>query len=626
MKKTIFTMIISWISIGFIFGCGDSNKNTYFRNIVEETYYTPPKHPNKPDQNSSREELPTNDIPELQSLLCPSQFVLVPGNSDYHTKDFCVAKYEMKQGENEIALSKAEDNPWVNIRLFHAKAVCSAIGEGYRLITNDQWQTLARNIESVDSNWNQATLGSAEGLNRGHSDNLPDTLLAASDNDDDACAGTEQSCSLSIWDSQRRTHRLSNDLVIWDLSGNASEWVQDMNIHSYGKDAYFSVITESTHPHTYALTINKTHGVVRSLKNQFGPFGDYSHLQEPPYGGLGYFLGFRSTNIGVARGGTYSAQNKAGIFRTVQVPTHEESSLIGFRCVYEPGEEELEKALEQVAAMYSHRELQPEAQFQDCQDCPKLTVIDSGSYMMGSDTPFEGPQHSVTINSAFAVGIYEVTNREFAKFIQDTNYSFDSNQCLTLEEEKWKERSKRNWQNTGYPEATEAHPVVCVSWEDANAYVNWLSEKTREKYRLLTEAEWEYVTRAGTVKRYNTSSTTIATDQANYHEGNVWEGILEPPNIFKKQTLPVGTFDANMFGLHDTHGNVWEWLQDCWADNYENTPNNGTAQESDNCEAHVLRGGSWMNSSEYITSTIRSSNIPTTRTSFNGFRVARDIK
>ncbi len=184
----------------------------------------------------------------------PIGYVPVPANPAVGTtSDFYVAKYEMKleiagvidiTGNNPdqgwdaawVAVSDPTGQPWVRINQDEAKASCSALGAGYHLITNSEWMTIARNIENTASNWDSGTVGSGA-INSGHNDTSPPSSLAAS-TDNDACSGTEQTCSDTAWDSQRRTHELSNGAVIWDFAGNVYDWV-DWNI-SPAKKAYFS--------------------------------------------------------------------------------------------------------------------------------------------------------------------------------------------------------------------------------------------------------------------------------------------------------------------------------------------------------------------------------------------------
>ena len=272
--------------------------------------------------------------------------------------------------------------------------------------------------------------------------------------------------------------------------------------------------------------------------------------------------------------------------------------------------------------------------FRDCATCPEMVVLPAGKFMMGSleeergRWDSEGPQRQVTILKPFAVGKYEVTVGQYAEFVRETKHK--AGNC---------DLSKGNsWDNPGFKQ-TNNHPVVCVSWNDASTYVYWLSMNTGHEYRLLTEAEWEYAARAGTTTAYH-FGRMILDNQANYDDE--YEG-----------TVAVGSFLANAFGLHDMHGNVWEWVEDCWHDDYTGAPTNGIAwlsgcrkSNEDNCkgddswirycreylvgmELRVLRGGSWHSEPENLRSASRSglyaSGPFTAGSLYDGFRVARTL-
>ena len=253
--------------------------------------------------------------------------------------------------------------------------------------------------------------------------------------------------------------------------------------------------------------------------------------------------------------------------------------------------------------------------FRDCGECPEMVVVPAGNFMMGSPSSEggrgddEGPMRRVTIGYPFAVGVYEVTRGEFAHFVEATGRSI-GNVCWTYEGGEWKKRSGRHWRHPGFGQ-TDAHPVVCVDWEDARAYVRWLSEKTGEAYRLLSEAEWEYVARAGTTGPYHFGSS-LSSSQANYGKN-------------RGGTVPVGSYSANAFGLHDVHGNVWEWVADCWNGSYAGAPSDGSAWESGHCSRRVLRGGSWVDGPGFLRSAFRGRLDSGNRNHFDGFRVARTL-
>jgi formylglycine-generating enzyme required for sulfatase activity len=265
--------------------------------------------------------------------------------------------------------------------------------------------------------------------------------------------------------------------------------------------------------------------------------------------------------------------------------------------------------------------------FRDCDDCPEIVVLPAGTFTMGSPASEkerndnEGPQHKVTIPRPFAVGKFEVTRGEFAAFVDATGHVAGS-ECWTYESNNVRERSGRSWKKTGF-EQTDDHPAVCLDWHDAKAYVEWLAKTTGEDYRLLSEAEWEYAARAGTTTPFSTGKT-ITTDQANFNGNYTYNGSRE--GKYRQKTTPVRTFDANSFGLYDMHGNVWEWVEDCWNDSYRKAPADGSAHTTGDCEMRVLRGGSWYCKPRGLRSASRGRYVTSNRGSSGGFRVARTLR
>ena len=265
-------------------------------------------------------------------------------------------------------------------------------------------------------------------------------------------------------------------------------------------------------------------------------------------------------------------------------------------------------------------------EFQDCDTCPKMVAVPPGTFLMGapsseeSSSDAERPQHRVTISNPFAVGKYEVTREQFEKFVEATGYDASSSGCWTDREGGWQLRQQDSWRKPGFSQS-EDHPVVCVNWNDAQAYVSWLSRKTGEQYRLLSESEWEYVARAGTTGPFHFGST-ISTDQANYDGYYTYGG--GPEGIYRKKTVAVGSFAANSFGLHDVHGNVWEWVEDCWHEDYHGAPQDGSAWVTGgDCGRRVVRGGTWGNYPRSLRSANRFRVEAGGRLSQGGFRVAR---
>ena len=230
----------------------------------------------------------------------------------------------------------------------------------------------------------------------------------------------------------------------------------------------------------------------------------------------------------------------------------------------------------------------PGQSFKDCVDCPEMVVVPAGEFLMGSPpdeaerSNAEGPQHKVTIGQVLAVGKYEVTFAEWDACAADGG-------CKHTPKDSGWGRGKR--------------PAINVSWDDVTKeYLAWLSKKTGQTYRLLTEAEWEYAARAGTATPFSTG-VTITSEQANFDGTNTYGGSAK--GVYRQRTLEVGSFPANAFGLHDMHGNVWEWVQDCYVNNYETTPSDGSAVvEVADC-SRVMRSGSWIDAPQVLRSAYR---------------------
>jgi formylglycine-generating enzyme required for sulfatase activity len=249
--------------------------------------------------------------------------------------------------------------------------------------------------------------------------------------------------------------------------------------------------------------------------------------------------------------------------------------------------------------------------FRDCRDCPEMVEIPKGSFLMGLDIGRDDqkPMHRITINYRIAVGKYEITLRQFEVFLKETNFS-PNNGCVVYDLPSFNMNLAKSWADPDFKQNAN-HPVVCVNWHDAQAYVGWLSAKTGKKYRLLSESEWEYAARAGSVAKY-AFGDTIDSKKANY--GDEF-----------RRTTPVGSYPGNKFGMHDMHGNAAEWVTDCWADNYEHTPVTGGPMTEGSCQNRVLRGGTWNNQAQYLRSAFRNGYFADFRLSGIWFRVAREL-
>ena len=271
-------------------------------------------------------------------------------------------------------------------------------------------------------------------------------------------------------------------------------------------------------------------------------------------------------------------------------------------------------------------------EFRECSVCPAMVAIPAGKFLMGSAATepgrfdAEGPQHRVSVR-AFAIGKYAVTNVEFLAFLRATGYQpAPCDPILGLA-----------WQSPGrglaYPPGESdppLDPAVCLSWNDAEAYLAWLNRTVHKEaasarsgpgpYRLPSEAEWEYAARAGT-RTARWWGDAIGTGRANCNGcGSRWDNRL---------LAPVGSFGPNPFGLFDMLGNAWEWVEDCWHENYVGAPEDGSAWTGGDCRKRVMRGGSWSNVPEFIRSATRSSGAADGRdfdsSSYAGFRIARTL-
>jgi formylglycine-generating enzyme required for sulfatase activity len=278
------------------------------------------------------------------------------------------------------------------------------------------------------------------------------------------------------------------------------------------------------------------------------------------------------------------------------------------------------------------RGLKPKDTFRECENCPEMVVVPAGSFTMGSPEwerdrdNNEGPQHVVAIAKPFAVGKFHVTVDQYAAFVQETGYQATS-KCYDGKS------SSRSWRDPGWPQES-AHPVVCVTWDDAKAYVDWMAKETRKPYRLLSEAEFEYAARGRTspgayprfwfgndekeLCRYGNGA-----DQKTQDSGAMIKPIA-PCNDGYALMSPAGHYRPNAFGLYDMFGNAWQWTADCYHDSYNGAPADGSAWTAGACSSgRVIRGGSSVDGPPTLRSAIRlwlGTGVLT-----GGFRVARTL-
>lgn len=244
--------------------------------------------------------------------------------------------------------------------------------------------------------------------------------------------------------------------------------------------------------------------------------------------------------------------------------------------------------------------------FKDCLACPEMLALPAGSFRMGASRetdqeakPYEGPMRTVTV-PAFAIGRFEVTFVEWDACVAAGGCAY--------------EPDDRGW-------GRGRRPVINVAWTDIGPYLAWLSKETGQSYRLPSEAEWEYAARAGTTTRYWWG------DRLQPESGKPFANCLACAGLDSgSRTAPVGSFPANPFGLHDTQGNAWEWVADCWHRGYAGAPADARVRPADGpCRLGILRGGAWLSPARNLRVSHREGYDPTFRYASNGFRVARDL-
>jgi formylglycine-generating enzyme len=292
----------------------------------------------------------------------------------------------------------------------------------------------------------------------------------------------------------------------------------------------------------------------------------------------------------------------------------------------------------------------PTTTFRDCRSCPELRVVPAGRFVMGSPANEEGrrlpsgadtsalapegreTQHAVEIRRPFAMGIYPVTRGQYAAFVRDTGYD-PPNECFSSDRQGpgGHPSAAYTWDHPGFFAQTDDEPVVCVSANDALAYLDWLSRRTKQHYRLPGEAEWEYASRAGTASARYWGER--AADGCTYANGigdeakAVFDGTPMGCDDRYLLTSPVGAYRPNAFGLYDMIGNVWQWVADCWHATYEGAPANEVPWGLEpNCKRSVMRGGSFVSNHTSMRAAARHEAWPSSRIFNYGFRVARDLK
>ena len=275
---------------------------------------------------------------------------------------------------------------------------------------------------------------------------------------------------------------------------------------------------------------------------------------------------------------------------------------------------------------------------------PDTVVILAGSFIMGSSAyekgrmDNEGPQHRVTFRRGFAIGQREVSVKEFRVFVKETGYRTDaerlrSSTVYDQHSGRLTMRDRVNWKmNFEGEKASDDDPVLHVSWNDANAYCDWLARGTGKPYRLPSEAEFEYALRGGknTVYWWGDDSPSRVVENIT-GEGDISNSRRNWSTSFQGYSdkfwgpAPVGSFEPGPFGLYDIGGNVGEWVRDCWHDTYMRAPVDGSAWINPGCKLRVIRGGYWASSPEQTRSAFRLSAKPDSHGARIGFRIARNL-
>ncbi|WP_165675306.1 dihydropyoverdine dehydrogenase [Metapseudomonas otitidis] len=258
----------------------------------------------------------------------------------------------------------------------------------------------------------------------------------------------------------------------------------------------------------------------------------------------------------------------------------------------------------------------PGSVFKDCKNCPEMVVLPAGSFTMGTPEhevgrqPDEGPLHTVTFARPFAISKFQVLAREWDAYMKEAR--------ITLPDGD--DRPGRRCTNgkPSYPQGPE-QPAVCMDHDEARAYVAWLSKKTGKHYRLLSEAEREYAARAGSEGPFPFPFDE-GKDYSIARHANTY-GAADGFNY----TSPAGSFPANAFGVHDMHGNVYEWVADCLHDSYVGAPSDGSAWEEANCEYRHIRGNDYSEPPIFSRSGNRNYREPYVRGDWLGLRVAREL-
>ncbi len=279
------------------------------------------------------------------------------------------------------------------------------------------------------------------------------------------------------------------------------------------------------------------------------------------------------------------------------------------------------------------------SRFHDCRGCPEMIVVPPGEFEMGRDggepERYEGPVRRVRIGYAFAVGRFEVTNAQYRRFVEASGHAPSGEGCQVPAPggRSLVSLPGTSWADPGYGRPIrDDEPATCLRWSDAKSYVSWLSGVTGKRYRLLTEAEWEYAARAGTTGVHTWGDEVAqACRQANIYDlsaARVGAPVAHGPAACDDGfpgVAPVGSLAPNAFGLHDMIGNIWEWVEDCYEMPYGAGPVDGSAQLTRGCDRRGSRGGGWRSNYPRQIPSFRGRDPESLTSQIFGIRVARDL-
>lgn len=259
---------------------------------------------------------------------------------------------------------------------------------------------------------------------------------------------------------------------------------------------------------------------------------------------------------------------------------------------------------------------------------PAMVTVPAGTYQMGRTINYgygdmDGPTHTVTIAQPFALAAKEVTVGEYRAFVRASGHVPERKCNVYKADAKWFIDPQRSWEDPGFKQADD-HPVVCVSWRDAQAYIGWLNRETGQDFRLPSEAEWEYVAAIDDLGN-SRNGGAVTHENANIGKPECCGGETGGKDVWL-HTAPVGSYPADRFGLHDIRGNVWEWQSDCYEDNYRDAPLDGASRTR--CSAtgyHVVRGASYGDGGEYLSERLRLRGTEDHGYFTVGFRLARSL-